>query len=40
MSVDYRVAATSNEQIVLNNKSDLNDYVTFNNNVTSLKGTI
>ena len=40
MSVDYQVAATSNEQIVLNNKSDLNDYVTFNNNVTSLKGTI
>ena len=38
MSVDYRVAATSNEQIVLNNKSDFNDYATFNNNVTSLKG--
>ena len=38
MSVDYRVAATSNEQIVLNNKSDFNDYATFNDNVTLLKG--
>ena len=40
MSVDYRVAATSNEQIVLNNKSDFNDYVTFNDNynITLLKG--
>ena len=39
MSVDYRVAATSNEQIVLNNKSDFNDYATFNNSITLLKGT-
>ena len=38
MSVDYRVAATSNEQIVLNNKSDFNDYATFDDNVTLLKG--
>ena len=32
------MAATSNEQIVLNNKSDFNDYATFNDNVTLLKG--
>ena len=40
MSVDYRVAATSNEQIILNNKSDFNDYTTFNDNynITLLKG--
>ena len=38
MSVDYRVAATSNEQIVLNNKSNFNNYATFNDNVTLLKG--
>ena len=40
MNVDYRVAATSNEQIVLNNKSNFNDYATFNNNynITLLKG--
>ena len=40
MSVDYRVSATSNEQIVLNNKSDFNDYTTFNDNynITLLKG--
>ena len=38
MSVDYRVVATSNEQIVLNNKSDFNDYTTFNDNGTLLKG--
>ena len=37
MSVDYRVAATSNEQIVLNNKSNFNNYATFNDNVTLLK---
>ena len=39
MSVDYRIAATLNEQIVLNNKSDFNDYATFNNSITLLKGT-
>ena len=38
MSVDYRILTTLNEQIVLNNKSDFNDYTTFNDNGTLLKG--
>ena len=38
MSVDYKIVTTLNEQIVLNNKSDFNDYTTFDDNVTLLKG--
>ena len=38
MSVDYRIVTTLNEQIVLNNKSNFNNYATFNDNVTLLKG--
>ena len=38
-TVDYYHKTLADKQIVLNNESDFNYYVTFNDNVTSLKGT-
>ena len=41
LTVDYCLKTLVDEQIVLNNESDFNDYITFNNNynVTLLKAT-
>ena len=39
LTVDYCLKTLVDEQIVLNNESDFNDYITFNGNVTLLKGT-
>ena len=39
LTVDYCLKTLVDEQIVLNNESDFNDYVTFDDNATLLKGT-